>query len=98
MEKTLLTQCLWMSDKALTPASTEPEALVEAILIAMAELRCRSKSSEDQRALWMNACRDFPLWAIQKAADWWSKGARNGDDLGHYLSDVRLAVRHQVGK
>lgn len=66
----------------------------------MAELRYRSKSSEEQHALdikiWANACRDFPLWAIQKAADWWSKGARDGDDLGHFLADVRLASGHNI--
>lgn len=99
-ERTQLTQCLWMLGKALTPASTQPEALVEAIRIAMAELRYRSKSSEEQHALdikiWANACRDYPLWAVQKAADWWSKGARDGDDLGHFLSDIRLAVGHDV--
>lgn len=99
-ERTQLTQCLWMLGKAMTPASTQPEALVEAIRIAMAELRYRSKSSEEQHALdikiWANACRDFPLWAVQRAADWWSKGARDGDDLGHFLSDVRLSIGTDV--
>lgn len=48
----------------------------------------RSKSSEEQHALdiktWVNACRDFPLWAVQKAAERWRKGAREGDDLAHF--------------
>ncbi len=73
---------------------------MEAIQIAMSELRYRSKASEEQHTLnlkvWMNVCRAYPLWAIQKAADWWSKGARDGDELGYFLNDVRLATGTNV--
>ncbi|WP_086083705.1 hypothetical protein [Rhizobium etli] len=99
-ERTQLTQALWMLFQAMKPASEQPEALMEAIQIAMSELRYRSKASEEQHTLnlkvWMNACQPFPIWAVQKAADWWSKGARDGDELGHFLGDVRLAVGHSV--
>ncbi|WP_322884140.1 hypothetical protein U8C35_06315 [Sinorhizobium medicae] len=99
-ERTQLTRCLWLLDKAMKPAADNPGELMEAIQIAMSELRFRSKASEEQHTLnlkvWANACREFPLWAVQKAADWWSKGARDGDELGHFLSDVRLAVGHSV--
>ncbi len=95
-----LKQSLWMLDKALTPASSQPELLMEAIQVAMSELQFRSRSSEEQVSLtlkvWCDACRAYPLWAVQKAAGWWSRGARDGDDLGHFLSDVRLAVGHGV--
>ncbi|MBB4345173.1 hypothetical protein [Rhizobium leguminosarum] len=99
-EQRQLTQASWMLAQAMKPASEQPEALMEAIQIAMSELRYRSKASEEQHTLnlkvWMNACQQFPIWAIQKAADWWSKGARDGDELGHFLTDVRLAVGHSV--
>lgn len=68
---------------------------MEAIQVAMSELRFRSKAEEQHLLtlkVWANACQSFPLWAVQKAANWWSKGARNGDELGHFLADVRLAV------
>jgi hypothetical protein len=72
----------------------------EPIRIGMAALRYRSKSSEEQHVLdikiWANACRDFPLWAVQKAADWWSRGARDGDDLRHFQADARLAIGHNL--
>lgn len=66
----------------------------------MMEVPYRSKSSQDDWALtiklWASKCGDYPLWAVQKAADWWASGARDGDDLGHFLSDVRLAVGSSV--
>lgn len=66
----------------------------------MLELPFRTRSSEDHLALtikvWADACHPYPLWAVQKAAGWWSRGARDGDDLGHFLSDVRLAVGDNV--
>lgn len=66
----------------------------------MVELPFRSRSSEEQVALtlkvWMDACRDYPIWAVQKAAGWWSRGVRDGADLGNFLSDVRLAVGGNV--
>lgn len=46
--------------------------------------------------VWCDACREYPIWAVQKAAKWWSRGARDGDDLGHFLGDVRFAVGHNV--
>jgi hypothetical protein len=68
----------------------------------MSELRFRSKTSEEQHTLevkiWANACGEFPLWAVQKAANWWSRGARDGDQLGNFLTDVRLACGHNVLK
>lgn len=73
---------------------------MEAVKIAMLELPFRSRSSEEHVTLtikvWADACRDYPLWAVQKAAGWWSRGVRDGDDLGHFLSDVRLAVGGNV--
>lgn len=73
---------------------------MEAIRIALAEVPYRSKSSVDDWALtiklWASKCNDYPLWAVQKAADWWASGARTGDDLGHFLSDVRLAIGNNV--
>ena len=46
--------------------------------------------------IWANACGEFPLWAVQKAANWRSRGARDGNDLGHFLTDIRLAVGRGV--
>lgn len=95
-----LTQCTWMLQQALKPASSEPQALVEAVRIALMEVPYRSKSSQDDWALtiklWASKCGAYPLWAVQKAADWWASGARDGDDLGHFLCDVRLAVGGNV--
>lgn len=75
---------------------------MEAVKIAMLELPFRTRSSEDHVALtikvWADACHPYPLWAVQKAARWWSRGARDSDDLGHFLSDVRLAVGNGVAE
>jgi Sigma-70, region 4 len=75
---------------------SEPEELVEAVRIAMLELPFRMRSSEEHLALtlkvWADAVRDYPLWAVRKAAKWWSRGARDGDELRHFLADVRLAA------
>ncbi|TRC85837.1 hypothetical protein FJV80_16155 [Mesorhizobium sp. WSM4310] len=73
-DKTQLTQCLCMLGKALMPASTKPEALGGGDTdIERYWSSALAKSSEEQHALdiniWANACRDFPLWAVQKAAD-----------------------------
>jgi hypothetical protein len=46
--------------------------------------------------VWSDAVRDYPLWAVQKAAKWWSRGARDGDELRHFLTDVRLAVGNNL--
>ncbi|MCL6651059.1 hypothetical protein A6R70_02015 [Agrobacterium rubi] len=100
-EKTQLTQASWMLGQAMKPSTGKPELLVEAIQVAMSELRFRSKSEEQHTLnlkVWANACQKYPLWAVQKAADWWSKGARSGDELGHFLTDVRLAIGHNVLK
>jgi hypothetical protein len=98
-ERKQLAQALWMLDQVMKPASTAPDVLMEAIQVAMSELRYRSKGEEQHTLnlkVWMNACQQFPMWAVQKAADWWSKGARDGDELGHFLKDVRLAVGGNV--
>jgi hypothetical protein len=99
-ERGQLMQALWMLDQATGPASSKPEALVEAVRIAMLELPFRMRSSEEHLALtlkvWADAVRDYPLWAVQKAARWWSCGARDGDELRHFLADVRLAVGNNV--
>lgn len=100
-DKKSLTQASWMLEQAMKPCSSQPELLMEAIQVAMSELRFRSKSEEQHTLnlkVWANACQSFPLWAVQKAADWWSKGARSGEELGNFLSDVRLAVGHNVLK
>jgi len=61
---------------------------------------CPSAAGEDSVTLtikvWSDACRTYPLWAVQKAADWWSRGVRDDHDLGHFLSDVKLATGNQV--
>ncbi len=36
------------------------------------------------------------LWAVQKAARRWSRGAREGEELGNFITDVRLACGHNV--
>lgn len=62
----------------------------------MLELPFRMRSSEEHLALtlkvWADAVRDYPLWAVQKAAKWWSRGARDGDELRHFTADVKLAA------
>jgi hypothetical protein len=99
-ERGQLTQALWMLTQATKPASLKPEDLVEAVRIAMLELPFRMRSSEGHLALtlkvWADAVRDYPLWAVQKAAKWWSRGARDRDELRHFLADVRLAVGSNV--
>jgi hypothetical protein len=81
-EKSQLTQALWMLAQVTKPASSKPEDLVEAVRIAMLELPFRMRSREEHMALtlkvWADAVRDYPLWAVQKAAKWWSRGAREG--------------------
>jgi hypothetical protein len=95
-EQGQLKQAVWMLAQVTKPASSKPEELVEAVRIAMLELPFRMRSSEEHLSLtlkvWADAVRDYPLWAVQKAAKWWSRGARDGDELRHFLSDVRLAI------
>lgn len=68
---------------------------MEAVKIAMLELPFRARSSEEHLTLtykvWADACAEYPLWAVQKAAKWWSRGARAGEELGDFLADVRMA-------
>jgi hypothetical protein len=45
--------------------------------------------------VWADAVRDYPLWAVQKVAKWWSR-AREGGELRHFLADVRLAIGSNV--
>jgi hypothetical protein len=100
MEAKQLKQCAWMLQQTTKPAKAEPEYLVQAVKIAMQELPYRTRSSEDllQQTIrtWATDCWQYPLWAVLKAAGWWNRGAREGEELGDFLKDVRLACGHNV--
>lgn len=95
-----LKQCLWMVTKASRQASSSPNEVIEAIRVAMIELPFRTTSSEEHYSLtlkvWADAVMGYPLYAVQKAARMWSRGARDGDKLEYFLKDVRLYSGHRV--
>jgi hypothetical protein len=56
----------------------------------------RVRSSEEHLALtlkvWADGVRGYSLRAVQKTARWWTRGARDGNELSHLLADVRLGA------
>jgi hypothetical protein len=91
-----------MLEQVGKPSSFRPEDLIEAVRVAMIELPFRLRSRQEHYALtlkvWADAVREFPLYAVQKAAKWWSQGARDGDALEHFIADVRFCAGNGAGR
>lgn len=68
----------------------------EAIRIAMAALRYRSKSSEEQHVvdikIWANAAGISPCGQSKRLPIGGAGVLRDGDDLRHFQADARLAI------